>query len=55
MAKSFKKFREEYDDEWGDDNEDRYHNKKKMGIQQQRRKKAREKLSVFDENEKVGS
>ena len=51
MAKSFKKFREEYEDEWADDNEDHYRKKKKMNIQQQRRIKAQEKLSVFEENE----
>lgn len=52
MAKSFKKFREDYeDDEWGDD-ETRQRNKKKMSIREQRRNKAKEKLSVFDENQK---
>ena len=51
MAKSFKKFREDYD-EWDDDNEDRDRKKQKMNIQNQRRKKAQERSSIFDENEK---
>ena len=51
MAKSFKKFREEYEDEWGDDNESRQSERKKMKIRDQRRKKAKEKSARFEENE----
>ena len=50
MAKSFKKFREEYDDEWGSDDDHRRSEKKKMKIRDQRRKKAQERYSRFDEN-----
>jgi hypothetical protein len=49
MAKSFKKFREEYDDEWVDDDRRRSENKK-MKIRDQRRKKAQERSSRFEEN-----
>ena len=50
MAKSFKKFREEYDDEWGNDEDYRRNEKKKMSIRDQRRKKANERNSRFEEN-----
>jgi hypothetical protein len=49
MAKSFKKFREEYDDEWGNDDR-RVNEKKKMQIRDERRKKAQERFSSFEEN-----
>lgn len=49
MAKSFKKFREEYDDEWGDDDR-RSSERKKMKIRDQRRKKAQERFYNFKEN-----
>ena len=53
MAKSFKKFREEWeDDEWGN-NED-YGRKKDRNLEsrrENRRNKLAEKYSAFDENE----
>lgn len=53
MAKSFKKFRESYDDEWesGDD-ERRRKDRKKKNIRQQRRNKDKEKFSTFIEMNK---
>ena len=52
MAKSFKKFREEYeDDEWGDNEEDhRGKEKEKMKIRNQRRKKFQER-EIFGDND----
>jgi hypothetical protein len=51
MAKSFKKFREEWDDEWGSSDEDtRRKEKKMMNRRDKRRIKAQEKNSRFEEN-----
>ena len=53
MAKSFKRFRVSYDDEWEDGNDDsRRKDKKKKKIRQQRRHKAKEKFSTFIEMNK---
>lgn len=53
MAKSFKKFRESYDEEWGNgDDERRRKDRKKKNIRQQRRNKAKEKLLTFSEMNK---
>ncbi len=52
MPKTFKKFREEWDDEWGDDDDDRrYKDRKLKDRRDQRRKKAGEKFSKFDEKD----
>lgn len=51
MAKSFKKFREEYEDEWGNDDDYRRNEKKKMKIRENRRKKAYERNSRFENDE----
>jgi hypothetical protein len=51
MAKSFKKFREEWDDEWGSDDDDvRRKERKMMNRRDKRRIKTQEKNSMFDEN-----
>lgn len=47
MAKSFKKFREEWDYDWEDDVGDK--DRKLQSRRDQRRKKSAEKLSRFDE------
>jgi|DEB0MinimDraft_4_1074332.scaffolds.fasta_scaffold00218_19 hypothetical protein len=50
MAKSFKKFRESHEDEWGNHNEERRRkDKRKKSIRQQRRNKAKEKFMTFSE------
>jgi hypothetical protein len=53
MPKSFKKFREnEYEDEWGD-NEERYRDKKENKFKQRRenkKMKRNEKLANFNED-----
>jgi hypothetical protein len=52
MAKSFKKFRDELDDEWGDDdNETRRKDWKLQDRRDQRRKKTFEKLSRFEDRD----
>ncbi len=49
MAKSFKKFRDELDDEWGeDDNDVRRKDWKLQDRRDQRRKKTYEKFSRFE-------
>lgn len=49
MAKSFKKFREEWDDDWSDDDNDtRSKDWKLQARRDQRRKKTSEKLSRFE-------
>lgn len=51
MAKSFKKFREEWDDDWNSDDDDtRRKEKKMMSRRDKRRIKAQEKNSRFEEN-----
>lgn len=52
MAKSFKKFREDYeDDEWGDNEKDhRGKEKEKMKIRKQRRKKFQERETFGDDD-----
>jgi hypothetical protein len=47
MAKSFKKFREQCDDDWSDDSDDKDRELQKR--RDQRRKKTAEKFSRFDE------
>lgn len=52
MTKSFKKFREEWDDEWGDNDEDRRGKDWKLRDRRdQRKKKTSERLSRFDERD----
>lgn len=54
MTKSFKKFREEWDDEWGNDDDDRRGKDLKLRERRDsRRKKTSEKLSRFDEQDEV--
>jgi hypothetical protein len=48
MPKSFKKFREEWDDEWGNDNDFRRKDEKLRERRDQKRKKTHEKFSKFD-------
>jgi len=47
MAKSFKKFREDWDDEWGDEDR-RDKDRKLQSRRDQRRKKVEEKYSRFE-------
>ncbi len=52
MTKSFKKFREEWDDEWGsDDSDSRGKDRKLRERRDNRRKKTSEKLSRFEDRE----
>lgn len=52
MAKSFKKFREEWDDEWGnDDDESRGKDRKLRERRDNRRKKTYEKFSRFEDRD----
>jgi hypothetical protein len=52
MPKSFKKFRDEWDDEWDSGDEDfRSKNNKMRDRRDMRRKKVNEKLSTFDESD----
>jgi hypothetical protein len=51
MAKSFKKFREEWDDDWDNGDDDvRRKERKMMTRRDKRRVKAQEKNSRFDES-----
>jgi hypothetical protein len=51
MAKSFRKFREEWDDEWENNDDDvRRKERKMMTRRDKRRVKAQEKSSRFDES-----
>lgn len=52
MTKSFKKFREEWDDEWGDSDDDSRGKDRKLRERRDiRRKKTHEKLSRFEDRE----
>lgn len=53
MAKSFKKFRDEWDDdEWGDNDDDgRNKDHKLKSRREKRRNKISERLSTFDETD----
>lgn len=57
MAKSFKKFREEWEgDEWGDsDDYDRRKDRKMESRRQKRRTKVQEKYSALDDNSEEDS
>lgn len=50
MTKTFKKFRQDWDDEWGDDDR-RDKDRKLQSRRDQRRKKSAEKFSRFDERD----
>lgn len=51
MPKSFKKFREDWeDDEWGSDDEHRGKERKMKKRREKRREKLSEKLSKFEED-----
>lgn len=50
MTKSFKKFREEWDNEWGDD-DDREKDRKLRERRDNRRKKTYEKFSSFEDRD----
>lgn len=51
MAKSFKTFRQDYDDEWGDpkDRDFRKKDKKMKSRRDERKKKVHDKFSAFDD------
>jgi hypothetical protein len=49
MTKSFKKFREEWDDEWGNDDYEK--DRKLRERRDNRRKKTNEKLSRFEDRD----
>ena len=52
MPKSFKKFREEWeDDEWGNDDEHRRKDRKMESRRQKRRQRVNDKYSKFDESD----
>lgn len=52
MAKSFKMFREEWDDEWGGEDDTSYGKDQKLQERRDiRRKKTSEKLARFEERE----
>ena len=52
MTKSFKKFREEWDDEWGSEDDTSYGKDRKLRERRDnRRKKTSEKLSRFEDRE----
>jgi hypothetical protein len=49
MAKSFKKFREDWDDEWGNDDHEK--DRKLRERRDNRRKKTNEKFSRFEDRD----
>ena len=52
MTKSFKRFREEWDNEWGDEDDDSIGKDQKLRERRDnRRKKTSEKLSRFEDRE----
>lgn len=52
MTKTFKKFREEWDDEWGNDDDYRRDKDRKLRDRRDnRRKKTSEKLSRFEDQD----
>ena len=51
MTKSFKKFREEWGDEWGDDDDRQSKDWKLRDRRDQRKKKTNEKLSRLENRE----
>lgn len=48
MPKTFKKFREEWSDEWGNDDDFRQKDEKLRERRDKKRKKTNDKLSKFD-------
>lgn len=55
MAKSFKEFRKQWDDEWDDDNDMKYKDKKLQSRRDQRKRKAGERNSILDERDDITS
>lgn len=51
MTKTFKKFRESWDDDWSDEDDRRSKDQKMRDRRENRRKKTNEKLSRFDESD----